>query len=117
MCPSRRLTQTGLSGVTASIQSFRGSSTGLNCWWSQSPMSTQRPGRSSRAVAVDEGGEDERPVEVDELRPGRGELSDLFRRPDGEDLIAADGHGLGPGPAGVARPNFSLPPSEVDPVS
>ncbi len=32
MCPSKRLTHTGLSGVTASIQSRRGSSTGSNCW-------------------------------------------------------------------------------------
>ena len=52
MCPSRRLTQTGLSGVTASIQSFRGSSTGVNCWWSQSPFRIQRPGPSSRALAA-----------------------------------------------------------------
>ncbi len=52
MWPSRRLTQTGLSGVTASIQSRRGSSTGSNCWWSQSPFRIQRPGPSSRALAA-----------------------------------------------------------------
>ena len=147
MCPSRRLTQTGLSGVTASIQSLRGSSTGVNCWWSQSPLRTQRPGPSSRAlaamratkssrlcrlaeldalqgepagqemgVAVDETGQDERAAEVDELRPGGRQGPQLRRRPDREDLAVADGHGLGPRPGRVARPDFPVDQNQVDHV-
>jgi len=52
MCPSKRLTQTGLSGLTGSIHSFRGSSGGWNCSWSQSPLSIQLPAGSSAALAA-----------------------------------------------------------------
>src|SRR3546814_500815 len=43
MCPSRRLMNTGLSGVTASISWRVGRSAGVQRSWSQLPLSTQRP--------------------------------------------------------------------------
>src|SRR3546814_2686446 len=42
MCPSRRLMNTGLSGVTASISWRVGRSAGVQRSWSQLPLSTQR---------------------------------------------------------------------------
>ena len=47
-------------------------------------------------------------AEIDQLRAGRRKPAQLGRRPHGVDALAADGHGLGPGPAWIARPYFPV---------
>ena len=67
-------------------------------------------------VAVDEAGKNERPAEVDELRPGAGERPQLGRLARREDPAVPDGHRLGPGPCGYSRPDLAVEQYEVDHV-
>ena len=144
MCPSRRLTHTGLSGVTESIHWRVGSSPPQSVW-SQSPSVIHAPlgmvfayalmramnsagvdaSRSfthrepaPRAddvdVRVDEARHEHLPVRIDDLRARARHLPDLGARAHGGDAIAAHGDRFGPRALRVAGPDARVHDGERD---
>ena len=138
MWPSSRLIHTGLSGVTASIQSRDGSSPPHSVW-SQSPPVIHAPRllllgeladaadelvaragvaklhrRQPQAavdqvdVRIDQPRHDQPVAGVDHLRLVAAILLQLLARADGHDLFVAHGNGLGPRAVRVGRPDAAL---------